>query len=225
MRPRVIITDDGSHSLYHTALNETYHSRHGALTESQHVFIQHGLAQVPASGRPIHVLEVGFGTGLNALLTWRYARNQNCAVHYTTLEPFPLEEDTWRLLNYGTSLNAEAEFVTLHQASWNEPHALDFCFTLLKVKTAVSDFDAPGPMYDVVYYDAFAPDKQPDMWSEEILSVVTGQIRPSGILVTYCAKGQVRRTLRALGMTVESLPGPPGKREMTRAKRLKSAPK
>ncbi|MDV3309438.1 MAG: tRNA (5-methylaminomethyl-2-thiouridine)(34)-methyltransferase MnmD [Cyclobacteriaceae bacterium] len=219
MEPRIITTDDGSHSLYHTALNETYHSRHGALTESRHVFIENGLAQVPPSVDPIRVLEVGFGTGLNALLTWLYARSSERLVYYTGIEPFPLKADTWRLLNYSTSLSAEREFTTLHEASWNEAHELDAFFHFSKLSMGIEDFVASGLLFDVVYYDAFAPEKQPAMWSSEALGVTVGAMRQKGILVTYCAKGQFRRTLRSLGMEVEALPGPPGKREMTRARK------
>lgn len=219
MKPKIITTDDGSHSLYHEALDETYHSRHGALAESQHVFIQNGLAHIPPSDHPIHVLEIGFGTGLNALLTWQYARVRQRQVHYTGIEPFPLAEETWRLLNYGETLKAQSNFATLHEVSWNEPHALDPFFRFTKVKATVEDFVISGPLYDVIYYDAFAPDKQPEMWSIETLGGIAKMLHPGGLLVTYCAKGQFRRTLRELGMKVESLPGPPGKREMTRARK------
>jgi tRNA U34 5-methylaminomethyl-2-thiouridine-forming methyltransferase MnmC len=218
MDPEIITTGDGSHSLYHAAINETYHSRHGALAESRHVFIQNGLAQISPSDHPLRVLEVGFGTGLNALLTWLHARERQHLIHYTGIERFPLSQEIWRHLNYGASLNAEREFVTLHEVSWNEPHDLDDCFHFLKLNVGVEDFEA-SDTFDVVYYDAFAPEKQPDMWTRETLNVVVKAMRKDGILVTYCAKGQFRRTLRALGLEVESLPGPPGKREMTRARK------
>jgi tRNA U34 5-methylaminomethyl-2-thiouridine-forming methyltransferase MnmC len=217
MEPEIISTEDGSHSLYHTVLHETYHSRHGALTESRHVFIDNGLASVSQSGDPIRVLEVGFGTGLNALLTWLFARATERPVHYTGIEPFPVGEPTWRHLNYGITLNAEREFTTLHQVPWNDLHDLDPFFQFYKLKKSVEEFEAAGPLYDVVYYDAFAPEKQPEMWSSQTLGVVVESIRSGGIFVTYCAQGQFRRNLRALGMHVERLPGPPGKREMTRA--------
>ncbi|HEY8510658.1 MAG TPA: tRNA (5-methylaminomethyl-2-thiouridine)(34)-methyltransferase MnmD [Cyclobacteriaceae bacterium] len=219
MDPEIIVTGDGSHSLYHATINETYHSRHGALAESQHVFIQHGLAYASPSNEPVRVLEVGFGTGLNALLTWQHARAMNQPVHYTGIERFPLSEQIWRKLNYGTSLNAEREFTTLHTVSWNEPHALDQHFRFLKRDLGIEDFVSGDSLYDVVYYDAFAPEKQPEMWTSQTLSVVVNALRPGGILVTYCAKGRFRRDLRGLGMDVQSLAGPPGKREMTRAQK------
>lgn len=222
MEPKIITTGDGSHSLYHPTLDETYHSRHGALAESRHVFIQKGLAHVAPSVQPVRVLEVGFGTGLNALLTWHYARTERRDVHYTGIEPFPLKEDTWRLLNYGTTLNSERDFITLHEVAWNEPHELEACFTFSKLSVNVEEFRVPVTLYDIVYYDAFAPEKQPEMWSAQTLSVVVEAMQPGAILVTYCAKGQFRRTLRALGMDVERIPGPPGKREMTRARKTRS---
>lgn len=219
MEPEIITTDDGSHSLYHPDLNETYHSRHGALAESLHVFIQNGFASMPVSGQTIHVLEVGFGTGLNALLTMHHVRKATQPVHYTGIEPFPLREEIWRRLNYGSTLHAEGDFAMLHKVSWNEPHVLDPFFTFTKLKMREEDFMA-GRLFDVVYYDAFAPGKQPEMWSTQTLGIVVDSIRSGGILVTYCAKGEFRRVLRALGMEVERLPGPPGKREMTRARKI-----
>jgi tRNA U34 5-methylaminomethyl-2-thiouridine-forming methyltransferase MnmC len=219
MNPEIIITEDGSHSLYNAVLDETYHSRHGALAESRHVFIHNGLAQSLSADRAIQVLEVGFGTGLNALLTWQYAREARQRVEYVGIERFPLSEELWRRLNYGTALNAEREFAALHEISWNEPHELETCFHFLKLNIGVEDFEASDTLYDVVYYDAFAPEKQPEMWTSETLSVVVRSLRPGGILVTYCAKGQFRRNLRGLGLEVESLPGPPGKRAMTRARK------
>lgn len=219
MDPELIITDDGSHSLFHAGLGETYHSRHGALAESLHVFIENGLRHSQPSGDITHVLEVGFGTGLNALLTWQHAGASGRTIHYTGIEPFPLKEETWRRLNYGTLLHAADAFATLHKLAWNEAHELDPFFTFFKLRAGVEDFTSPDPAYDVVYYDAFAPGKQPAMWAHETLSVVVKALRPGGLLVTYCAKGEFRRTLRALGMEVEPLPGPPGKREMTRARR------
>lgn len=217
----LITTHDGSHTLLNTALNETYHSVHGALQESKHVFIQHGLDFISKDKLAIHILEVGFGTGLNALLTMQRANAENLLVYYTTLEAFPVEEDIWTKLNYVDSAEAKEQFEKLHRAKWNEAENVSSNFVLRKLHTTLQQVELESSHYDLIYFDAFAPSKQPEMWEIRMLKKVVNAIKPVGVFVTYCAKGQLKRDLQSLHMEVESLPGPPGKREMVRAKKSK----
>lgn len=221
MKPELIVTGDGSHTLFLADLNENYHSVHGAYTESMHVFIQHGLQALPGwPSREKHILEIGLGTGLNALLTWNEARNSNVRLSYTSLEAFPLSEEITDILNYFTFPGLEDTsgiFRELHALPWNEEVYWKEHIILHKMLRPVQQAELPADTFDLVYFDAFAPEKQPDMWSEDVFSRIYDAMMPGGILVTYCAKGVVKRTLRACGFMVEALPGPPGKREMTRA--------
>ena len=216
----IITTSDGSHTLRSTLLNETYHSKHGAVQESKHVFIRHGLQhfhEVQKSGN-ISILEVGFGTGLNALLTLQYATAHHLSIRYTTLEAYPLQEEVWGKLNYAVSAEDAGLFSALHAAPWERDVLLTPAFTLLKRKTTLQD-SVITEACDIVYFDAFAPSVQPEMWTFDVLKKVTASLRPGGVFVTYSAKGQLKRDLRNLGLEVETLPGPPGKNEMVRARR------
>lgn len=217
--PTIITTKDGSHSLLNEILNETYHSTHGALRESRYVFIDQGLRyfQSGSDRRAVNILEVGFGTGLNALLVLEYARLNQVQVRYHTLEAFPLDENTWMQLNYGSELKMQDEFAKLHQIPWNTSHALMPEFTLLKQRVTLQDVVLPTNAYDIVFFDAFAPSKQPEMWEPPMLSKINDCLSANSVFVTYCAKGQLKRDLKALGLVVETLPGPPGKKEMVRA--------
>ena len=214
---KIITTEDGSHSLYLPDLNETYHSSHGALTESQHVFIEAGLVHFVAThGRePVSILEIGFGTGLNAWLSQTYADQKEVQVHYTSLEPFPLTEPVYTALNYAEEAD-RADFLALHQAPWGQAMEMSSWFTLEKVAQKLQHF-SPEKHFDLVFFDAFAPSKQADMWELDLLAKTVGYMAPRSVLVTYCAKGQFKRDLTSLGLTVESLAGPPGKKEMVRA--------
>lgn len=218
-RLEVIDTGDGSHSILNTALQETYHSRHGAVRESTHVFIDHGLrvAELTHPG-PIRILEIGFGTGLNALLTLLEAGRGRLNITYESWEKFPLPAQVLDQLNFGEIVGDTAAFQALHQAPWNIAATIRPGFDLHKRTGDILTEPLEGS-YDLIYYDAFAPSKQPEMWTQEILRKVTLTLAPGGLLVTYCAKGQVKRDLAVLGLTVETLPGPPGKKEMTRASR------
>jgi tRNA U34 5-methylaminomethyl-2-thiouridine-forming methyltransferase MnmC len=254
----IIETCDGSHSLFVPALNETYHSRHGAMQESQWVFIKNGLASatlghrasafdlaqvapVPERSRgprmhefgysgsgvtlqeeqmperkQVRIHEVGFGTGLNALLAMRWAEENNVHVHFTTLETNVLSPELAAQLNYASTEPERTDFLKMHTCAWNEDVAITQHFTLHKAQRRAQDEQAQSE-YDVVFYDAFGPPTQPEMWTLAIFQRMIGALKPGGIFVTYCAKGQVRRDLQATGFTVERLPGPPGKREMLRA--------
>lgn len=219
---KVFITGDGSHSLLHEELNETYHSRHGAVRESQHVFIQQGWSDLIAKQElpSVSILEVGFGTGLNALLTANEAWDKNLTVTYTSLETFPLPPEIWTTLNYP---DPHHFFSPLHQAPWQCWVDIHFKFRLLKLEKSLQDLEVKLPEYNLIYFDAFAPGKQPELWEMKMLSKVVDGMKPGGMFVTYCAKGQLKRDLKTLGLVVETLPGPPGKREMVRAiKPLKS---
>jgi tRNA U34 5-methylaminomethyl-2-thiouridine-forming methyltransferase MnmC len=215
------LTSDGSHTLFNPLLNETYHSSHGALQESLHVFIKAGLEHL-ASRRFVRILEIGFGTGLNALLTIQAAHALDLQIDYTAVEAFPLDPQIIETLNYphliGEPLVVEW-FSSLHATPWEQSQAITQHFSLLKHNARIQDLELTNSAFDLVYFDAFAPEKQPEMWHPEILKKTADALSDGGCLVTYCAKGQVKRDLRAAGLIVESLAGPPGKREMIRATR------
>ncbi|OEK02109.1 methyltransferase [Roseivirga sp. 4D4] len=217
---RIIKTEDGSQSLYNEKLNETYHSTHGALTESQYVFIEQGLDLLVERGeKEVRILEVGFGTGLNALLVQEYAlRNPDLKIHFSTLEPFPLSPDLISELKYDELIDhiTREDFERLHACAWETSLPLLENFTFTKYKCPLAEFKAEF-RFDIVFYDAFAPSKQPEMWEKALLSKVYSLLNDSGVFVTYCARGQLKRDLADLGLTVETLPGPPGKKEMVRA--------
>jgi tRNA U34 5-methylaminomethyl-2-thiouridine-forming methyltransferase MnmC len=217
----IIITGDGSNSLRNISLNETYHSIHGAIQESVYVFIQQGLMPLMSKDKSeISILEVGFGTGLNALLTLQKAQTDKQKVSYTALEPYPLPETIWKGLNYPDALDLADEFRCIHRSQWQIATELGDHFTLFKDKTSLQDATLQAGDFDLVYYDAFAPSKQPDLWELSVLEKVVSALRPEGIFVTYCAKGQLKRDLLSLRLNVETLPGPPGKKEMIRAHKM-----
>jgi tRNA U34 5-methylaminomethyl-2-thiouridine-forming methyltransferase MnmC len=189
---------------------------HGAVQESKHVFIQHGLDFVSKNKLTIHILEVGFGTGLNALLTLQRATTENLSIYYTTLEAFPVEEEIWLKLNYAESAETKKEFEKLHRANWNEERNISFNFVLKKLHATLQQVEFESNHYDLIYFDAFAPNKQPEMWELPMLQKIVNTMKPGGLFVTYCAKGQFKRDLKSAGLTVETLQGPPGKREMVR---------
>lgn len=210
-------TEDGSATLYVPELDEHYHSVKGAQTESQHIFIDMGLNASTVT-QP-HVLEIGFGTGLNALLTLEAAEKNKRQVHYTGIERYPLSWQEVDVLHYSNN----PLFEQLHTAPWNKDVRITPYFTLHKIEADVREIlnkltEANHPRFDVVYFDAFAPDKQPEMWDEAIFQDLHNCMKDKGILTTYCAKGSVRRLMQSIGFVVERLPGPPGgKREILRA--------
>jgi len=217
----LITTGDGSHSLRNEALNETYHSVHGAVQESVHVFIRNGLEHrlQDSHDKPLSIFEVGFGTGLNALLSVNYALEHAVPVTYTSIEAFPVPEEIWRTLNYASTEEAQKKFHSLHEVPWETEQPIVSSFQLRKMHTTLENVALPPSSFDVIYFDAFAPNKQPDLWTLSMLEKVAVLLKPGGVFVTYCAKGQLKRDLKSLGLTTETLPGPPGKKEMVRATR------
>jgi len=212
------MTGDGSTTLYVPGLNEHYHSVFGAVTESKHVFIQNGMHKLHKN--PVIIFEVGFGTGLNALLACLDAQEHKRAVIYYAIEKYPVEDSLIAALNYAkytatkdTDINI---FTLIHRAEWGSKTAITPYFSLYKMKGDLTYYK-PGIRYDLIFFDAFAPDKQPEMWTKEIVENLYDSLCTGGILVTYCAKGQIKRLLRQTGFQVEILAGPPGKRHMIRA--------
>lgn len=212
-------TADGSHTLFVSELNETYHSIHGAIQESQHVFIKNGLHYF-SNKTFVRILEVGFGTGLNALLTLLDSKNENQQVNYVSLEKFPLVNELILQLNYPSQLKLNttqtALFNQLHTCKWNTTVPISTNFNLLKIKEDLIFFQTTAT-FDIVYFDAFAPEKQAELWTTEVFATIYKLLNSGGILVTYCAKGVVKRTIKSVGFQLETLSGPPGKREMIRA--------
>jgi tRNA U34 5-methylaminomethyl-2-thiouridine-forming methyltransferase MnmC len=217
---RILIkTADGSDSLYVKDLDEHYHSIHGALQESLHVYIDAGLKHISSQSKNIDVLEIGFGTGLNALLTCIEAEKLNLNINYSSLEAYPLERDLINKLNYVECLKDEkqqAVFNLIHTCEWEKEITLSHHFILHKIKNTLKEI-VFHDTFNLIYFDAFGPRVQPEMWTEEIFTKLFSALKPDGCLVTYCAKGEVKRTLKKAGFILESLPGPPGKREMVRA--------
>jgi len=211
-------TADGSPTLYVPDLDEHYHSTNGAVQESLHTYLTAGLAYyIQSNGKiltELQVLEFGFGAGLNAFLTALEAGRQKIKIHYTALEKYPLSTDITNQLNY--SETNQFLFQRIHQAAWEIPVVITPYFTLQKVEVDFAAFDYPR-RYDAVYYDAFAPGKQPEVWSQDLFDKIFSAMNPKGILTTYCAKGSVRRMMQQAGFAVERIPGAAGKREMLRA--------
>ena len=222
MAVKIITTADGSHSLFDEDLNETYHSIHGAIQESRHVFIANGLDRVlqKNSAREISILEVGLGTGLNALLTLQYLLDHPQFIQYTAVEPSPLRQEILSQLNHSKLLDLEAYYKRLHDGEWGASELLRHNFKFTKLNTRLQDLEITMPVFDLVYYDAFAPSKQADLWALPVLEKIGGAMKPGGVFVTYCATGQLKRNLKAIGLIVETLAGPPGKKEMVRAVKL-----
>jgi tRNA U34 5-methylaminomethyl-2-thiouridine-forming methyltransferase MnmC len=217
----LILTKDGSHSIAVPALRANYHSLHGAVQESQHVFIEAGLRHwwQTHSGAPVSILEMGFGTGLNALLTYMEAEITKQPVHYTAIEPYPLTMGEIAGLNYCSHLGRTdllPVFYQLHQCDWESEQSLGENFILCKKKTALAELRSDR-LFDIVYYDAFAPVAQPELWTAKIFEHTASLMKEGAVLVTYCSKGVVRRALQKAGFSVEKIPGPPGKREIVRA--------
>lgn len=212
-------TADGSATLYRPDLDEHYHSVKGAMTESRHIFIDSALRYYIPQSMPVNILEIGFGTGLNALLS---AMQSDIQIIYHSLELYPLSTDI--ILNTGyhkllAGENVKQLFLDLHNAEWQTSVEITHSFRLHKIKCDLTNPNTELPQnIDIVYFDAFAPDKQPEMWSVEVLQRIFDAMKSGAVMTTYCAKGEIRRRLQSIGFIVERIPGPPGgKREILRA--------
>jgi tRNA U34 5-methylaminomethyl-2-thiouridine-forming methyltransferase MnmC len=218
MERKIVRTSDGSTTIQIPEWNEQYHSMHGAVQEAYHVFIQAGLRQF--SNRELRVLEVGFGTGLNALITLLEAPSLALEIGYSALETEPVTEGEWRQLSYGSDLedpSAQPFFEALHRAPWEEPAEIRRGFTLVKRLTDVREFTPDPAPFDLIYFDAFGARVQPELWTLDIFRRMYSALGEGGLLLTYAAKGSVRRAMQSAGFRTDRLPGPPGKREMLRA--------
>lgn len=215
-----MITEDGSHTIYLPEMDEHYHSVHGAIQESRHIYIEQGLLQL--NKNEISILEIGFGTGLNAFLTFGYSKFSKLKINYASIEKYPLSEKEYSQLNYPEQVfpGYQSVFSRLHNAEWDVWTELDSDFRMLKLKADLLTVHFNSEQkYDLVYYDAFAPEKQPEMWSQDILSKVSSALKINGLLLTYCAKGSVRRSFTDAGLTMKRIPGPKGKKEILRGKK------
>lgn len=219
IKREIIVTGDGSKTIHMPDWNENYHSSHGALQEANHVFLRNGLDAF-RDQEVIQVLEVGFGTGLNAALTLQETERNPFSVVYHGLEAFPVSAEELSALEYHTLLdNAEMQelYKQMHVVEWNVLQAITPGFSLLKIHRKLEDMMWEPEQFDLIYFDAFGPRTQAEMWQLSNFQRLFTALKPGGALVTYCAQGQVKRNLKAAGFTIEPLPGPPGKREMTRA--------
>lgn len=224
---KIITTSDGSKTIQIEDWNEQYHSIHGAIQEANHVFLKHGLlfyfdlVSVPSS--PIEILEIGFGTGLNAFLTLIEAEKLKLNINYLGVEAYPVELDEIKQLNYVELISEKHAdiFENMHAIPWEAQHKITSNFQLEKQQKFFKDINAIDA-FDIIYFDAFGARVQPDLWTEDIFKTMFNALKENGVLVTYSAKGSVRRAMQAVGFTVERLPGPPGKREMLRARKMRS---
>lgn len=220
MKRKIITTADGSKTIHIEDWNEQYHSKHGAIQEAQHVFIKEGLQHYCANNKStsIDVLEIGFGTGLNAFLTLLEADNIKSKINYVGVEAYPVSMDDINQLNYVELISAENEtvFNKLHTVSWEKEHEITSKFKLQKRQQFFSEIK-DNNAFDLIYFDAFGARVQPELWSKSIFETMYKALKPNGVLVTYAAIGEVKRNMKALGFIVERLKGPPGKRHMLRA--------
>jgi len=212
----IITTGDGSHTLFVPELNEHYHSVNGAIQESSHIFINNGLDFCPSN--PAQIFEAGFGTGLNTLLSVIYSFTNEREIFYTAIEKYPLTEAIINTLNYKELIKKRYRYLfeKIHTCKWNTPEKITDSFTLLKIQGDLLT-DCIKGFYDLIYFDAFGPDKQPEMWTEGIFRKISEITKPGGILVTYSVKGSVKRILKSVGFDISLLPGPSGKRLILRA--------
>ncbi len=219
MKREIIITEDGSTTIHLPEWDEQYHSKHGAIQEAYHVFIEMGLFYYlkNVSSRPLKILEIGFGTGLNTYITQIEADKIDLKIDYIGIEAYPIEDSEIKKLNYSSKLNASEEvFKNIHNTSWETLSEISINFFLTKRMQFFSEIDDKN-VFHIIYFDAFGARVQPELWTEAIFQKMYNALTKNGVLVTYSAKGSVRRAMQAVGFTVERLPGPPGKREMLRA--------
>lgn len=215
MKREIIQTEDGSTTIRLADWDECYHSKHGAIQEAYHVFIKNGLSEF--KGKPVSVLEIGFGTGLNAFITFLESKHYG-KIDYVGVEAYPVSQEEFALMNYPDELNAESlkpVFSLMHQSDWEKEIQINPEFSLTKRKLFFNDIDF-NQQFDLIYFDAFGFRVQPELWSEEIFKLMYAALKKSGILVTYAARGVIKRNMQSAGFRVEKLAGPPGKREMMR---------
>ena len=225
--PELQATEDGSLTLYTSRFGEHYHSTHGAVQESRHIYTGLALEGRLATwhqdkGKALRLFEVGLGTGLNALLTALVADREQIPIHYTSIEKYPLPEEVFHHLSYEKTIGEGSDELLrrLHECPWREDVSITPFFTLHKVLGDLTDYTFPQAL-DVVYYDAFSPESQPELWEERLFLSLYDAMNWQATLATYCAKGVVRRALQHAGFSVERLPGPPGKREVLRAVKVR----
>lgn len=219
MKRQIAQTADGSTTIFIPEMDENYHSHHGAIQEAEHVFIQMGLEHVQKE--TVRIFELGFGTGLNALLSYKRSKELGTTIEYFGLEAFPVEPELVSELNYPNQIGEEygSVFAKMHEQPWNQANTLGH-FELTKVDQKIQELDIDGKEFDLIYFDAFGPRAQDEMWHLPVLEKMAEMLTDGGVLVTYCAQGQFKRYLKSLGFEIERLPGPPGKREMTRATKV-----
>ncbi len=218
MKREIIITSDGSTTIHLPEWNEQYHSKHGAIQEAYHVFIKNGLYQFDKRNS-INILEIGFGTGLNCFITFLETKKLSMQIDYTGIEAYPIKEEEIEKLNYVQQLGVFEHkniFESLHSSTWEQQTRIDPTFYLTKRNQFFDQIDDDN-VFDIIYFDAFGARVQPELWTVSIFEKMYHALKPNGVLVTYSAKGSVRRAMQEVGFTVEKLPGPPGKREMLRA--------
>lgn len=222
MNIRITTTEDGSPTLYNETLGEHYHSIHGAIQESIHIFIRAGFNAVEKKSAVINILEIGFGTGLNALLTFKEAAIYSNKINYVAIEPIILDKTIYSQLNYADLLldkTLQDVFINMHEIPWNHPHYISEQFILHKIEGKLEDVELAENSFDLVYFDAFSPDIQAELWDVEIFKAIYASMKNKAILTTYSAKGTVKRALKTAGFEIENLPGPIGKRQITRARK------
>jgi tRNA U34 5-methylaminomethyl-2-thiouridine-forming methyltransferase MnmC len=220
MTNKIVITNDGSHSIFNPKINETYHSKHGAIVEAEYVFIKNGL--LAENKKQFNILEIGFGTGLNALLTAQKAQQKKISINYHGIELYPVPKGSYSQLNF-TELIGEkkSKLLQLHECNWEKEHVINNFFKLTKNEIALENYTSKTK-FDIIYFDAFSPEKQAELWTAEVFQNMYNLLNEDGFLVTYCAKGVVKRTMKAVGFEIVVLDGPPGKRQMTRANKITS---
>jgi len=212
-----VLSQDGSHTLYSSRFGEHYHSTFGAIQESNHIFIEAALKSITSGIKSVNLFEVGFGTGLNALLAYRYAEQYKVKINYVSVEAFPLSDDTVKQLNYPSLLGiAPSILMKMHSVKSSRIDISTF-FKITVFDVQLHEHQLHNDYYDVVFFDAFSPEVQPEMWSEKVFNDIFGSMSGGGVLTTYSCKGIVKRALKAAGFYIEKLPGPPGKREFIRA--------
>lgn len=213
-------TEDGSYTLFNEDINEHYHSIHGAVRESTHVYINTGLLPLIGSNPEIRILEIGFGTGLNALLTLIEQQKLSFKVHYVAIEPYPVPKETIKMLDYCNFLavpSLNPSFKLMHSNFNNNSVSINHDFAFSGYSTTFQMFEPVDIKFDLIYFDAFSPDTEPTLWTEDTFIKLHRLMKKSGVIVTYCSKGVVRRLLQSCGFSTERLPGPPGKHEILRA--------